>query len=271
MALILSNSSINKFTQCPKRYKLSKLDGWKSTSKSDALIIGSATHKGIEIWSADKDEDAAYLACMEVEGMDEELFETVFALLDEYFRTYKDDELSSVVTELDMTVPVLSSTPAVALGLGMPRKPYLSYRAIIDGIKFGRSGYWVHEIKTSGEKPGNFWKKYDKDHQTLGYVWSVAKKTGFAIKGAVVDAIFKPGYQRPDPICERRFFPIDPEVVDNWHDNLIQIGADIEDKIQSGDFYESFNCRTGYFDCEFKLYCANGNQKTFLEATHVKL
>ena len=80
--LILSNSSLSKFTHCPKRYGLTKIDGWSQRETNDNLIIGSATHKGIEIWSMSKDRDIAYLAVYDVKGVDEDLFEIIFSLLD---------------------------------------------------------------------------------------------------------------------------------------------------------------------------------------------
>ena len=45
---IWDTSSLSSFLACPRYYKLSVLEGWKSTKYSSATGFGSAVHEGLE-------------------------------------------------------------------------------------------------------------------------------------------------------------------------------------------------------------------------------
>jgi hypothetical protein len=202
-----------------------------------------------------KDEDLAFKAALdslhEEGGVEsQELVDTIYACLSSYYAYFKANPLEFVSTETDMTVEV---------------NEWLSYRCKADGIVDPES---IAESKTSGEKPGAFWNKYDMDFQTTGNIWTVRKGMDLPIKYAYVSALFKPGYKNPVAKTERRKIEIEEYVIDEWMKDLLGIAREIRRAHEEKDFFKSWNCRASFGYCEYYDYCSNKDDVDILRGTH---
>lgn len=249
----IRNHQIEDFLQCPFKRML-KSQGWVGRETSPPLIIGSAVHAMLEKWTIEKDEvNAVVAANVHLEGQEQEIIDTAYAVFLGYIDTYKNDTMVVISNETEFSVPLTDD---------------IDYGMRIDGLVEDHDGVWVAERKTTDKLPGNFWKRYQFDRQTMGYVWGAKKKfSSVDIVGVMVDAMFKPNSRRPQPIFERQFFRYTPKRLEDWYVSTCEIGR----RMTSGEFpYKSGKCITGWNSlCEFIGHCSEEDEDlAILQSTH---
>ena len=254
----LSNHQISLFLTCHRKYKLKSILKWEALDIKPALIIGKAVHAALAMLASTNDEVKVMQAAFNELGVepDPRITEQVFLLVDGYKEKYKKDWLS----------PITSETTILA---NLTRQ--ITYEARIDGLVENSEGVWVKEIKTSGTAPGSFFKQFEYNRQTTGYVWACREKySEMEIKGIIIDAIFKPSQKSPEPKYEREYIEVSPEKVKEWKQNTLWIAREIKKCLKSKTWYGTDLCLLHYGQCEFWEYCSGGQNKRVLLTTHVK-
>ena len=254
----LSNHQISLFLTCHRKYKLKSLNKWTEIDIKPALLIGKAVHAALATLIATSDEvkfmEAAFAELGE--NPDQAITEQVFVIIDGYREKYKKDWLT----------PLTSETTIIA---NLTKQ--IKYEVRIDGLVENSDGVWVKETKTSGVAPGSFFKQFDYDRQTTGYVWACREKyPEIEIKGVVIDALFKPSQRSPEPKYEREYIEVSWTKVKEWKKETLQIAREIKRCLKSKVWYGTDLCLLHYGECEFWEYCSNGQDKRILKTTHVK-
>lgn len=257
------NHVLENFATCRRKFIL-KVDGWEANEPNDNLIIGSAVHAALAVWRVTGDEVRACQEGFAHCGKDDRIIEIVYNNLQGYFRRYATDLAAVVSTETEFSVPLTVVIDGVPVTLSVGNR--------IDGLQEYAGKVWVLETKTSGEAPGNFWKRYELNRQITQYYWASRIKFEIPLEGVIVDTIFKANQKNPIPKYERRYYKIEEERIQNWLFDTMQQIQDIARAFREGAFYKSWKCFSEYNSaCEFLEYCSHDDRPEVLRSTHFQL
>lgn len=264
----LSEHKRNNFQTCRFKYKMSL--EWQAKIKPYPMALGILVQDALMVWDLTGDEDKAVDAMLkslekiEVEEPDK-LLEEASYLLDGYFNKYRDTLDISLATE----IPFGKKDAKLKVFLA----PGVEFTGRMDGISSQVGISWVKERKTSGQAPGQFWKKYELDPQSIGYVYAARQLfPDFPVKGVMIDAIFRQNYKNPEPKYERQFFEIGDDILNRWHEMMIQLAQDMEEAKAKDTYYSNWGACHAYFgECEYWGYCTSKYNQAVLESTHAKI
>lgn len=256
--LQVRNSTISNFSRCKLKYKMNLEWEVKEEDKSDALLIGTAYHKGMESWDIKHDEDEAVLETIksipkEIEEYTE-VGEVAYACLKLGIEYNLNNPQDIAATEVEFKVPLFKGV-------------VLAGR--IDALILKEESFWVKERKTSGKSPDVFFKGYIMDKQALTYTWAAKQKFDKDVKGVCVEGVFKPTAKKKG-FVERRYFSYTQEEVDVWLADTVEIATEMLLAHKEDNFFRSYNCEGKYGYCEFWDYCTTGFNQNVLETTHVR-
>jgi len=256
MKIIVSASKIGRYQQCKRRYQLHR-QGWEEIDISPNLYVGRAIHRAVQFYHLSKNQEEAFFEGFKELPADDDgtLRDIVYATLVVYFEDLKKNPLTVVSTE-------------TGDGLIIPLNDEIGYRLRMDGL-VNDDGFRVLEMKSSGDHPGNFWKRYEMDFQTTGYVWCSRKHFELPVKGALVIAMFKPGGKNKEAMIQRQRITPSEETLSNWLTDTIDIAEEMYRTKEINRFPKSWNCINSWNQrCEFLPYCSNDNNLDVLRSTH---
>lgn len=249
----LSHSKINTFSDCPRKYKLKYIDGYKKISDSAALSIGAAFHKGIECKSLKEaqkymDKDQFFTEKEEVNRI------IVEEMVIGYLEKYKDEKV--IDTEMKLTCKLNSN----------------EFTGIIDEIVCRDDKFYLSDLKTASQIP----KDPDKyKSQLFKYIHLVNKQNKYGLDGIIIKIIKKPSIKqkKTETIEEYKlrlheeykdkdkyfkefvipmktgFSPVDEMLnVDNW-------ATQIHNAVSSNNFPQSKNRCYDFGGCEYLPIC----------------
>ncbi len=222
MTNLLTHSSLQTLATCPRKYQLSYEMGVRRRTKSQALRMGSAFHKGSELVDKGLPKDEAIMHALapysEIPGsvrqFDWEIErEKVLRLLLAYLEIYKDDGLKAVSAEQGFNLPLLNPNDGTATD---------AWRngGKIDKVVIRESTRSMHvfETKTTSkslDSDSDYWERLRIDSQITRYMWA-ARQLGFDVVSVIYDVIRKP--------------TTEPNLVDILDDNGLKIVLDADGK-----------------------------------------
>ena len=204
---ILTHSSRKTFQGCPRKYKLSYVDGYRPTEEREALFFGKLFHAGLEAWSkSGRDLSAAKKAVwdqmQEAENADEYLYAKISALLGGYHRRYKDEALVLVAAEQAFRTPILNPETA------QESKLYVN-EGVIDRIVMDDGRHKILETKTTVDDiapDSDYWRLLSIDPQISNYYLG-ATALGYTVESCIYDVIRKPSLRpyKATPLEARKY------------------------------------------------------------------
>ena len=181
---IWTHSRIKCRMNCPMLEHLRYEEELTPIRRQDALMIGSAVHKGIETWSIEeamREFDSFQITCQEDADELEIAKATVAGMLTGYmcrFEPFEDHR-----PELEFSLPLILPT-------GRASKKYI-VAGKIDDIEITKDGDWIVEYKTAGQLNGAYFERLYVDEQITMYCYA-AKRLGFNPIGVKYRVIRKP-------------------------------------------------------------------------------
>lgn len=194
------STSLGYLKECPRKYFLTMIEGWRSKSDSVHLTFGLFFHRGLELFDKFKaqgatPEEAADLAFQaileETVSFKSELpnknRETLLRSIVWYWEHYKDDPAKTLI--------LADGTPAVELSFqmetGLPCTPEINY--VLTGhmdrlVDFGGTRY-VMDRKTSGTTLSNYYfNQFNPDNQMTLYTLASRIVYDMPVAGVMIDA-----------------------------------------------------------------------------------
>ncbi|AEJ44404.1 PD-(D/E)XK nuclease family protein [Alicyclobacillus acidocaldarius] len=256
MVELLTHSRIAMRQQCPQKEHYHYVERLRPREVSWALSIGSAWHRGLELWQrGEVDEDGAVRTGLEtLDWIRPESEEERYKLQLERIRTecmirfavrhFKPRRL--VAVEREFEIPILN--PAT----GHKSRKY-ALGGKIDGICEDEHGnLWILENKTTASIE-QFKQSYGMSQQLTLYVYAASRVFDRPIAGAIVRAVQK---SRMEP--KRR----NGEVVETWEDFRDRLLAEYEsnpDKYLSEDEVIRAPEQIKQFESELWMECLERN------------
>lgn len=190
MAEIWTNSRLKCLQTCPMKEKFRYRDNLVPTGKRRALQIGTAVHKGIEMWSvaAGVQELKAGFAFPEnTEEANEQTIAlaTVQAMLEGYFAIYDEftEHHPEATFDLGMRYPIKGGKLRTSRAMRICGK--IDDIAVIDGAQ------WLVEYKTASQIDKSYFDRLYVDSQITMYMMA-ARRMGFNPVGVIYRVLKKP-------------------------------------------------------------------------------
>lgn len=181
---LLTASRMNAFFACPRKHYYSHELGLRRAEPSDALRIGTAMHKALELRALGADAGEAYNAAIATGTFTESDAATLFGLIGGYYNAYKNgnDAIERMHPEIEFNLPIPGSRTFTAAGK-------------IDGLavlKDGRTALVEHKTCSEDISAGApYWERLRFNVQLMQYVLA-ARANGWDVECAVYDVIRKP-------------------------------------------------------------------------------
>jgi hypothetical protein len=185
--LEISNSSLNLYRLCPKRYYWHYIEDLTPRKTHAGLILGTTIHKAFDLYYKGSD------------------MKSIVAYID---KTYKDT-MATLPPE-DQEQCYIDSKTAMGMFLNFPfnqmvfdkieserefRLPIMKgieYVGRIDGKVEEKGHKWIRELKTTGEVRSMFENRASVSSQATGYTWAMTVVDKEPIVGVLYDGIRKP-------------------------------------------------------------------------------
>jgi hypothetical protein len=289
------NTSLSIFKECPRKYQLSILNGYRADHEAPPLLFGGWLHLGIEEYDhkiADGVEHQAalrlavrlLLEATVTRSKTEDGTEafspwtgdakyrtraTLIRSLVWYCEHYQSDPLETLV------LPDGRKALELSFQMALPKffhldKPYL-YCGHIDKIAtYSSLGLFIQERKHTVQSMGSYYfDRYNPNSQITGYVFSGGTLVSQKINGAVIDAVqVAIDFSR----CARSIQYRHPAQLDEWFQDTLVWITRIEQAQASGSFPMNTESCHKFAGCQFRPVCSKhpGVRQSVLDTLFVK-
>jgi len=267
---IWDTSSLSTFLACPRYYKWTVLDGWKTTSYATATGFGSAVHAGFE--EIDK-------ARFEGESKDNALRRAIKLVLKDYGEDLKlsDDSARGLEAALRAVVwkaeefwednlklasmpdgmPALEQRFEVPLGDKGHR-----FSGRIDKIISLDGKLYLVDVKTTKQSLSEwYFKMYMPNNQVFAYIWACREVLKLPVEGFIIDAVQTgSNFTR----FARSVFNVSKELVDEWYTDTLH-HLQISDIYADSQYYPAdFTACGNYGGCKFRETCGHPSSQRYI-------
>ena len=271
---IWTNSRLKAYQSCPMYEKFRYRDCLAPIGKKDALLFGTAIHKGIELWSIEaalEELKFGFPASTEEANQQELMRGKVKAMLTGYFKHFKPFEEHE--PELQFEIGARYPTKS-----GMRRSNKVKLCGKIDDIAVVNGQEWIVEYKTASQIDKSYFDRLYVDSQITFYMMA-AKRIDLNPVGVIYRVLRKPQIKqrqnetldayidrltadilaRPDfYFFETRLYRTQNDLeqfeLDTWHE-IKQANKAAE----SGHFFRHSHSCSNYGTCPYMPLCTGEN------------
>lgn len=280
------NTSLSIFKDCPRKYELTVLQGWRPKTEAPPLVFGKLLHRGLEIYdleifSGQPHQIALRLAVLKLLTLTSEKLEdgtlrfwttddptrtrrTLLQALIWYCEHFREDVLK--------THKLPDGKPALELSFRFEIPgTHFFYCGHIDKIAdYGPHGIFLQERKHTKTTIGSyFFEKYNPNSQVTGYIAAAQVLIHQPVHGAIIDAVQTAvGFARPARGIETRR----QEQIDEWLEDTIHWMKLVDEAAQAKKFPMNTESCHKYRGCQFRGVCRSspGVRQALLETDFVK-
>lgn len=260
--VIWDASSLKTVLDCPRKYQLSTLEGWRYKTDSIAPLFGQAVHRGFELLDS---------AQWEGVGKDDAIEFAIRGMLDEYHAglTAAEDKsrdvsaaVRAVVWRADkfwddalVTATMPDGSPALEVRFECPvGDTGWRFSGRIDRLVSLNGGLYIVDTKTTKTTLSQYYfKKYTLDVQVFAYLWACRHVLGLDVRGFVIDAMQTAvNFSRFD----RQTFNVTATQVDEWYESMVADLVRVDGYHDAEHFPMNLNSCGGNYLCQFLEVCS---------------
>lgn len=291
MTNILTHSSMSTYRDCRRKYYFRYILGLVPSQEKASLRLGSAFHKGVELYYQGKDLQACIYGAgqlfqdADTTGWTESDYEEMdkqAAILEGMLRGYAlrlndREEFQEVIPEREFLNPIINP----ATGASTPR---FQHAGKADGL-FKRDGqWWLREFKTASSIDKGYVDRLKLDTQITSYMEALQADMGITIAGIIYTVVKKPSIKQtqketPAQYCERviadyqdrldfyfwqeQFYRNQNDLVE-WQYERWDIQKDIAESMRTERWYRNTSSCGQYGGCAYMPLCCQGEQMIHL-------
>lgn len=292
-AIHIDNSSLEKYTTCPRSAQYYIFQKLQRSGTRSALEFGKIIHKALEL----RYRQASVMPMAQIEALQMEL------LGDEFTRyTPPEDEYRNyqfaveVILQYNQHYPIEDFEPIVspdgqqmvevpfAIPLGIVMVPQLiayedtdtQTKEVTKGtfkpgsvvpviwtgkidLAYARQGQnYLMDHKTTSVLGEGFYKDFELSHATHGYTFALERLLDRPIHGYVINALAtrKPTRTGRSIEFERKSVVVSPELLNEWHEDTLYIIQTMVTQACEGYFPKHTKwCVGKYGTCEYHMVC----------------
>lgn len=276
-ALFIDNSSLEKFTTCPRSAQYYIIDKIEGANERTAPAFGGKIHKILEARYKDHvnfmpqepgrkgtTEIMQEVAAVEFKDWtppddDFRTYATALQFIDLYNTTYPVEAFD--IYKLPDGKPAIEMPFAVPLGeieLHDGKNIKIIWTGRIDMVYQRESRLYVMDHKTTSVMGPSYFKEFELSSQVHGYVWATQQLTGQRIDGFVVNALAMRKPTKTGKAFEllRHIVPIDQSLVEEWKSDTLTIISDFVNMAERSHFPKHTKwCVGKYGVCEYATVC----------------
>ena len=260
--VIWDASSLKTLLDCPRKYQLSVIEGWRYKMDSIAPLFGQAVHLGFELldkgqWNG-LEKDAAIDAA--IRGMLAEYHAGLVAA-DDASRGV-GAAVRAIVWRADrfwddalVTATMPDGTPALEVRFECPvNDTGWRFSGRIDRLVSINGGLYIVDTKTTKTTLSSyFFKKYTMDVQVFAYIWACRHILGLDVRGFVIDAMQTAvNFSR----FGRETFNITATQIDEWYESMVADLRRVDGYHDEKHFPMNLNACGGNFLCQYLEVCS---------------
>lgn len=271
-------TSVGLLMECPFKYKLSILEGWRKKNSSFHLLFGGWYATAIETyyklrhneqadhddaldavvadalastWMRDKDDPAdPGFPWQPPEGETKKTRENLIRTIIWYFEAYKDDDFEVLIVDGKPAVELLFTFES---GLSCDKGPFL-FTGHLDSLRSFDDTTYVMDQKTTGGAIGSYYfAQFDLDNQMSQYTFAGNVCFNIPVKGVVIDAAqIMVGFTA----FGRGITTRSASQLQEWHANVgawLKLAEQFE---ASGHYPMNLKSCNNYAGCQFKGVCS---------------
>ena len=177
---VLTVSRLKNFNRCKRSHQLSYVDLIDTAKTSASLAIGTAIHKGLEVYLWTKDLSRAISAMKKSADLPPYLEAEVICLLTCYIKNYENDGIEILDVELEFSMPLINPDTQ------RPSRKYTLGGKIDAIVKLPNGEIWLMEHKSTTFSIGigdPYWDKLILDEQISLYI-PAARHYGYEVQVA---------------------------------------------------------------------------------------
>lgn len=268
-ALFIDNSSLEKYTTCPRSAKFYLVDRREGSEERTALGFGGRIHSILEsryrhhvnvveeTTNVMRNKAAEVFKDWQAGEDDFRTYSTALQFIDLYNLQYPVEAFDIVNLG---TIPAIEVPFAVPLGEvdldGNVIKVVWTGR--IDLVYQREGQIYLMDHKTTSMLGPTYFKEFELSSQVFGYVWAIQQLLGVKVNGFVVNAlaIRKPTKTGKGFEFIRHIVPIDQALVEEWHEETMDIVSNMleMDRADKWPGHKKW-CVGKYGVCEYAPIC----------------
>lgn len=256
-SLLIDNSSLERFTTCPRSAEYYIVRKRESADPKTALEFGKAIHEALAVRYADPEPNyvdsamesrqierlAKSFEGIEIPEGEFRTYDRAVQMLQEYNKRYPMEPFKVLKTKDGKPAVELS----FAVPLGMADNIPIVWTGRIDLIVEWDGQVWIGDHKTTSMLGANYFSEFYNSAQMSGYIWAASKLLGIPVRGVFINALANRRPTKtgtPIEFARDRIYYL-PENVEEWATNTLTICSDF-----------IHNCDRDYFPQHMK-WCVN--------------
>ena len=264
MERIWDFTTLDTFQTCRRKYYWFAVRHLQTKTKSNALLFGAAIHDALDIHYGQKDMPKAISNFKETyqdrEGDDLRTVNNGVKLLEHYARVYEKEPFKVLhKPEAGFVFPVGDIMYGGRMDLPI----------VWDGV------IWIMEHKTTSVIRSTYFRQFDLEKQTTGYILGVEALTGKKCMGCLINALEpwkelkRPTYKSKKPEDHFQRYPVtrSPMLKERFKLNVNRLVRDILWCESNDEFYEAEKkeaCFYYNYDCPYKSLCQYGDDERMI-------
>jgi hypothetical protein len=282
LQVAFDNTSLSIFKACPRKYKYSIVDGWRSPRKSPPLIFGGAYHDVLEHYELQlamgaEPDTALHNAVKRAFELSEAGFGddtrrtrlTLIRSLVWYADQYKNDSLKQHIFPNGKVALEMSFRFELPFSPTGSNSPYI-YCGHMDKLATYNSALWTVERKhTTSTLNEQFFQRYYFSSQIGGYVYAGKVVFDTPVAGAIIEATqVAVNFSRFGRVVSHRV----NDHLEEWMEDTKYWIKQIEYSASHESWPHNTESCSDFGGCQFRGVCgkAPGIRQMILEADFVK-
>lgn len=285
--LFIDNSSLERFTTCPRSSQYYLCQKRESADSRSALTFGKIIHNALEIRYRNLTMPLPAVTTLMLDSLttafstwsppedDHRNIDTAIKVITSYLATYPIEEFS--ITSLPSGAPAVELPFAVPLGDITINGPLLIrnpdgstetrhfttltiiWQGRIDLIYSSQGRTYIMDHKTTSMLGPSYFKEFELSHQVYGYVWATSALLKRSISGFAINAlaIRKPTKTGKGIEFIRQVIPLEQTLLEEWVDDTLHICSDFVEHARRGYFPKHTKwCVGKYGECPYRGVCS---------------
>lgn len=202
-AFIIDNTSLAMFKECPKKYQLGILLGYRPKSSAPPLTFGKAYHDALEVFRREKARGMSHddsIAKALRKALDASYADPSFTLFTNrsritlcraivwYADQYKNDVMKTLVLPNGKPAVELSFRVELPFSFHGSDAPVYYCGHVDEVAEYSDKLYAVEHKHTVGSMYDSYWDRYTFSSQISGYVMALKINFNLEVAGALIDA-----------------------------------------------------------------------------------
>jgi hypothetical protein len=260
-ALFLDNSTLERYTKCPRSYEYYGINKRELANDRDALAFGRLIHEcldrhytGKPLAEIQAHIDAFYKANPHVGASTQRTSSAAHAIMTQYAGTYQCEPFDICSNAGKPLVECAFAEPIGTITTQSLGEIPVIWTGRIDMVASWGSDLMTIDHKTSSMEGNSFWADFELSQAQLGYAWAASRILGRPVNSFLINAIVltKSGNLK---LLRNKYY-IETGMLEEWRDNTLAVIENLVADTERGFLAQhKAACVHKYGTCDYHGIC----------------